>query len=796
VLICACGFLAWADLSRIRQVQYVNGLAGEPPAAGEGSSTGYAKGQRQLIVPERNESSFEWIAQTQQMFAQNEWRIRRVDYDNAPGGRRVSGASPYRWLLGTMAWCNHAISGRPVGAAVEDAALWLEPGLHGVLLIGGTLFVAWRFGGFAAALVSIGLVMTFPFAVGFLPGVPDSHGLARILGLGGILLVLTGMHGAGGKRWFALGGIAAGLGVWIDVPTQEPLLLGILLGGAMAEWIMRRSATRESAGAVRACHWRFWSLGASATVLLAYFVECFPDDLGSWRLDSIHPLWGLACLGTGELLAGFSSEKIEKKEHIRWPRCFFLLLTAVAIAAVPMVVHWSGGRGFFAKDYFSVRLTNLPGGSAYANLRDWFKHDGMNARMWVTFSPLLVAIAAGWLVATRKQSPEFRASMAFVFGPVLVALVFAFQQLSWWSVVDGLLLILLVAIVAARSPVGAGRNHWGWVAMVGLFALPGMLLVAPQRSIGPDMILTTAEAGQLVERDLAHWLAKHTEAKSAVVFAPPRESQTLSYFGGLRAVGTFAPDNSAGFGTTLMITGARTMEEVQGLLQAREVRFIVVPSWDPFFDEFARLYLAGNFSHRKSFLVEELRRLNPPPWLKPLTYSMPVIGGFEKQSVLVFEVVEEQSPALANSRLAEFLVEMGNLAQATAVGETLRRFPGDVGALSARAQVLNAREDAAGFAQTVDTIVARLANGADRFLAWDRRVSVAVTLAEGHRLDLAREQTQRCLADLTGKRLRTLSSGALFRLLVLSEEFKIPIADPGLRGVALDLLPRELRGRL
>jgi hypothetical protein len=238
------------------------------------------------------------------------------------------------------------------------------------------------------------------------------------------------------------------------------------------------------------------------------------------------------------------------------------------------------------------------------------------------------------------------------------------------------------------------------------------------------------------------------------------------------------------------------MEEVQDDLQARGVRYIVIPSWDPFFSEFGRRYLVKELSDRTSLLVDELRRWNLPPWLQPVPYQMPVGGGFEGQSVRVFEVVDPQTPAAAAGRLAEYLVETGDLADAAAVAEKLRRYPGDVGALAAEAQVESARDDADAAAQTLGLLLGRLSSGGDRYLPWDRRISVAVVLARGKRFDLARDQVRRCVAEASEARLRSLSTGTLYDLLLLAHSFGLEFADPGLRDLALDLLPGDLRNRL
>jgi hypothetical protein len=175
---------------------------------------------------------------------------------------------------------------------------------------------------------------------------------------------------------------------------------------------------------------------------------------------------------------------------------------------------------------------------------------------------------------------------------------------------------------------------------------------------------------------------------------------------------------------------------------------------------------------------------------------MPVDGGLQGQSVVVLQVVDPQSPAAAAGRLAEYLVETGDLEGAAAASERLRRFPGDVGALAARAQVLSARGDAAALAPTMQDLLARLSSKGDRYLPWDRRVSLAVVLARAQQFDLSREQVRRCVADASEARLRSLSTGSLFDLLVLSRSFRVEFADPGLRDLALDLLPGDLRSRL
>ncbi len=807
-LACACGFVAWTDLGRVRRIDYVSALAGraEPDDRLAASSpTGYARGQRELILPARSESSYHWIIQTQQMFARREWRVRRVDYDNAPSGRTVNAASPYRWWLGLVAGCDHLVSGRPIGLSVERAALVADPALHGLLLIGTAVFVAWRFGVLAAVLVSLGLAAIYPLGAAFSPGVPDHRGLAVACAFWSVLLLLAGLRSlAPGRdgpadrravRWFALAGIAGGVGVWISVPLQVPVLAGILVGVLIAAWAGRRRAEESPAGIIGAAPWRAWALAGAVTVLLAFLIEYFPAHLATWRLEAIHPLYGLAWLGGAELVAR-AAAWIQRTRPSRGRRGIAgLALAAAGVAAVPVVMMLADTRGFLVPDLLALRLTNQSDGVVAANLWTWLLDDGTSLRFWTTLLPLVLVAPAVWLLGRSGTGALRRASLGLALGPVAVALGFGCLQLGWWSLLDGLLLALLAAAVANPAP-PLRRAGGLWSLAAAACVIPGAVCLwpAPEAAVGQP--LNTIEAEELIERDLAHWLARHAGDDVPVVYAPPNETITLCFYGGLRGVGTFTLDNRAGLGATMTIASVTTLQEAQVLLQGRGIRYIIVPSWDSFFDEYTRLYLAGQFRNWQPFFIPELRRWNLPPWLRPVPYQMPKIGGFEDQSVLLFEVVDEQSPAVAASRLAEYLVEIGELGRAAAVGEGLRRFPGDVGALAARAQVASARDDPAGLAQALETLQARLASGADRYLTWDRRVSLAIVLARAKRIEPAREQARRCLAELDAPKVRSLSTGSLYNLLALGRAFGLPVADPRLQALALDLLPADLRARL
>ena len=801
----AFAFLIWTSLLRVQRVEYVSSIgepSGKAPSV-EASLPGADAGwQPQLIVPERDNASYEWLDETRQMFARREWRVRHVDYENAPFGREVSAASPYRWWLGMIAWLDHTISGRPVGQSLERAALCADPLLQLLLLGAATVFVAWRFGAFPAALLSLGSAAVFPFAAEFLPGAPNDQGLVHAFGFLSVLPLLAGIGrspppaaAAGNqvRHWFFVAGLLGGLGLWIGVASQVPVLAGIALGGLFAAWVARVDAARDPASATKPLPWLLWGLGGAVTSFAGYLIEYFPAHLGSWDLRIVHPLYPLAWLGGGLLLAR-TTAWIQGVRPGWGPREIGVWVISVsALAALPVAMWRTHSLGFLETNLSTLQLTRFSGEMKATSLWSWLVQEGITPRVGATLLPVLVVLPAGWFILRRRVGRIARMSLAVALGPVLVALGFAGWRLNWWNQVDVVLLALLVAVTAA---IGEMANQhfirWIWSGLVAVIFLPGAIQIVPETASRGKDALDEAEIFGLVERDLARWLAKHAGGGNGVVLAPHNQTITLHHYGGLRGLATLSRDNLDGLGAAIRIVSASTPEEAKELIDQRGVTHIVIPSWDSYLDAYTRMGMGkieGTFFERLTYW-----RL--PPWLKPVPYQLPTIAGFEGNSVTIFEVVEDQDDAVALSRIAEYFVEIGELDRAASVGQALRRFPADLGALTARAQAEIARDDRANFDRVFESLLRRLSGGADRVLPWDRRVSLAVVLARNKRADLAREQVRRCLAEIDEAKVRSLTTGSLYRLQVLGKAYGLGIADQRLHQLALDLLPNDLRDRL
>ncbi len=805
VVLGACIFVGWGSARRVERIDYVTSLA-------DGSITTSSDlldakaAERRLIVPNRNEPSFHWLAQTEQMLVAGQLRVRQVDYDNAPAGRDVAYSSPYRWYLGGLALAERHLGGGSNIAAVESVARWADPLLLVFLVLAGGLIFWRRLGPTAAAVFGVGAVTLFPFGSEFLPGMPDDWGLALAGVIGSVAAVCFGIEktfinqasatlGPGERRTtgrgeFAAAGVIGGVGVWISPAVELPILASVFLGGLIVAWIRDWGKAERNV----APGWRVWSVSGAATILIAYVIELAPAHLGGMRWGIVHPAYGIAWVAAGELLARVSIRRESERSRVaRWSDGIVIAVTSAVLLTLAFILLRAGDANPFLRTEDTARLARVPDAALTTDFAGWAKQASGTLSFWATLAPLLVLLPAVALLVRRSSAATLRARMAMAVAAVVVALAMALTQLRWWAAVDATLLVL-GAMLAPEWPALRSRGaRAAALALAVAIAVVSVLPLWPAKTHGKETPLNGAEAQLVIERNLGRWLATHAGESRAVVYAPPHETLALTYYGDLRGLGTFAPENRAGFAASVMLAGASTMEAVQALLDSREVHYVVIPSWDPFFENFARLYLAQSLANRPSLLAHELRRLNLPPWLKPVPYQMPPIGGFENQWVLVFEVVEEQSPVVATSRLADFLVEMGDLDRAAAVGEALKKYPGNVGALAASAQVQMARNDGAGAQQSLATLVSLVRSGADRNLPWDRRVAVAVALGRANEAALARAETERCLTQASDQKLRSLDTGALYNLLVLAQAFELKFADPNLGARAAALLPPDLR---
>ena len=539
--------------------------------------------------------------------------------------------------------------------------------------------------------------------------------------------------------------------------------------------------------------WRAWAFGGAATSLLAYLVEYYPGHMDT-QLRVNGPLYGLAWLGLGELLWRFSAWARGEAPSLGLRSAGMWLISAAAVASPAIAIARGGDRGFLADDLLSAKLANLPNGVAAADLMTWATREGPSWALAATLLPVVLLLPAAWLLLSNRTSVARRRALAVTLSPALVALAFAVFRLRWWTSFDGVLLALLATAAVAKVP-GPRTICWLSGAILTAALALGVAQLAPGAGIGASRVirLTRSEVEGLYERGLSHWIADHAGPEGATVLAPPLRTSSLCYYGGLRGLGTQNWENRDGMLATFHIFASMRPDESQAVIRQRGVTDIVLLPWDTDLEDYAR----SSLKYLQASFIYSLR--NPPgggfSWLRPVPYEVPPVSGLEGLPVLVLSVTDETDPATVQGRLVEYLTEMHETEQAAAAGAALLRYPADLGALSARAELAKARRDNDEFARVFKSVVSTLSRGSDRRLPWDRRVSLAVVLALGGRYDLSRAQVRRCIDEIDDERIRSLTTESLYHLLLLGRRFGTEIPDPGLHALALGLLPEKLRER-
>ena len=799
-LLGAGAIFVWRTQARVDRLDYLAtiGAAGEvSPAIVSGSPEGNAEltPGNSLPVPDQLAASYHWLAQTQRTLNRGEARVRHIDYENAPFGRTVLTPSPYRWWLGFVAGCGHWGGGTLGSTRVEAAALWADPIIMGVMLLGFVILAAKHFGSLSASLVAIGLVSLFPFTTGFVPGAPDDRGLAQALAVASVLLlavatVVTPANGKVTRRWFILAGIAGGLGLWVKVAVQLPVLLGIAGGALVVPLLTRRGAPSQTAPAP-VLPWRMWAGAGAATAFVAALIEYSPAELRTWELSYIHPLHAVAWLGAGELLAQ-ASVWLQNRTFSRSAGNLVRVFGAiVAVIVVPAALLHFHGAEVFVSESMGAHLSRFHDGIVAKNLAAWIVGQGPSLPLLLTLAPLGFLLPAFWVLLNGQSARPTRTAVALALGPVVVAAAIACAQLVWWQTLDALLLVVLAAMVpgiSAREILAKARV--GWIGVTLATLAPGLVyaLVWDRPSKGNELGQTELQG--LILRDLAGWISQHSAPGTVTVLAPPGASTALCYYGAFRGIGSLSEENQEGILAAIRILTSRSIREAKEVVNRRNITHLILLSWDTLYDDGIRA--AGRI---EGTFRDQLQFTTLPNWLRPLAYPMPSIPGFEDQSVTVFEVVEEQSDATTVSNIALYFVEIGDLDRARSASHGLARYSTDFGAWVARAQVAAATGDNAELAKVLKVLQSRLAARVQPLIAWDRRVDLAVVLARAKVGALAQKQLELCIADIDETKLRSLSPGSVYRLLVLCRGFDVPM-PPTQRAFALSLVPPDLRTRL
>ncbi len=779
----AAVFLVVVTIQRIGRLE----SRSAPTSASASVATG------QLILPDNDQESLGWMLAATEARKTGALRLRTVTFDNAPFGRPTSQPDLYRWWLQGVAAFTASADAAPA-VAIDRGARWADPLLQLLGLAVLTGLVAWRCGRVAAVAVALGWGLLYPLSGSFAPGVPHSLGLSLLLAALATLplLIALGNESPRQPRAAAIAaGIAGGLLLSVAPTLGTPVLLGAALGGVLAARLPQPAANKNKKNADKITPaqakvgplfpWRLWAISGAVVTLLSWAWMTLPGPIEWKQLRIVHPLHALAWLGLGELLIAFCQPRTTARKS-RWLRPF---IAAGAVAALPVLALVWDGAGFMAQDLGANRLARLAGSPAADGTAAWLGRGGLTGAAIATLLPLLGLIVAvrGWW---RDDAARIlRQRLGFALGLVVATLAFAWFQLQGWALVDiGLILIAVARTTSPRQAPAPKLATWQWVVGAAML-LPGFLAALAAGNRGDPATPSPMETQALVERDLAQWLARRLGDDPSVVLAPPDTTTRLAYFGNLRGLGTPFWENREGFGAAVRMAGTHSQDEALALVDRRELTHIVMPTWDPYLEEYARL----GATDPSASLIALLQRWLPPRWLRPVPYRLPRIAGFEDHAAVVFEVVEVQDDATALSRLAEYFVAMGDLRRAVAVAQALQgSFGTDAGGMIAQAHVAIAINNPNTFRQSMETLLPLLEDGRDRLLMWDQRVTLTLVLARAQLSELLDRNLVRTLDEADERDIRQLTPEKLSQWLDVAHSRGQELADPELAQLAQALI--------
>ena len=851
------------------------------PAVDPFSPSGLAENQHLLILPYSGMDTYHWVLQTQAMLAGAGWRIRSVDYDNAPDGRDVHWSSLVRWWLGALAEVDHLYTSTPLAQSVEDMAPLGSVIMVLLFLLVMTPVFARRFGSVPAAFLAFGIFAICPLYESYMVGRTDHHALVALVGM---LVVLCLAGGAAGwvrvadgedesllqvwlpdrpqaRRWFIASGIIGGIGLWVSAASTVFTLAFTGIGALFATGLLARGIRTDEPVQPDPSLWRVWGWSGAATSLFCYFLEYFPSHLGL-RLEVNHPLYALAWGGGGEIIFRISRWWGGRK-LAECPRDWAWLAGGVlAVAAAPLIILLFGGQVFRVSDRFlwamhvdyigefsalgkflALQLNDnllwkfiplnfllmanplmLLGAFllAWSGLRPWpariavfalsllafgicfwvwpeFHH----AWLWGSFLAALLILAAGLWGSWAPFPRPLRALFLLTLPPAIVGFIQALNQVRWIETSFGLwLAALAIATLALQLH---GKFRWNWprlfaaVALLLWTLLPNCVVTVRNWILG-DWKGSASQIEQLevIARDVSQRLRDREGGNPVVIASGPTSSTWLIYYGGFKGLGTYYWENLAGMKANAEIYGARSPEQALKIMEEHHINYLVIFSWVDNPVEYTRLFRglrADQPAPEDAFAFQLQHGGVHPSWLRPLFYQMPVGDEFKSLFVFIAEIIPRQSAPVAQVRLAQWELQLGDQVDASrSLEAALALDPVCLPAIITSARMDYAAGKMTEFATRIQRLRELLPQAGA--LDFDDRVDLATILALAKENTLLRAQMELCLPQAGLLDLRRLRPEALYNFLSIAHQLDLFNLRPGLWAMASPILPPPVRAQL
>jgi hypothetical protein len=431
--------------------------------------------------------------------------------------------------------------------------------------------------------------------------------------------------------------------------------------------------------------------------------------------------------------------------------------------------------------------------------------------------PDLVTVALLFAVPIYFGPPElpmpWKGLLTIAVFPALVLLVLALRESRWMGLSCALWLgtLLSMAFICTkadvldwRSPPVRSRRFALAASSAAAIVLAMVLAAFPAYTIAQwvrsdlKMPVTQLDLTQVITRDVSYRLRQRLGNAPGVIVGGPSTTTWMTYFGGFKGLGTLYADNLDGLKAVAAIYSARSAEDALELCKKYGVTHLAIYSWDPFAEEYAKLWRGlgrRDPAPADAFILRILQTGNIPSWLRPIPYPAPSPEDLANQWIRLFEVVPDQTVEEATVRAAQYLwAEDKPDAALRQLRPLLAREPDYLPALISIARVQQSIGEKDGFRQTAQEIRANLANAAT--LSLDDRVDLAVVMALADDPVEVQKQIVASLQSADERSLRHLLPDALVNLVSITRQLKLTAAYARTYQLAFDLLPPESQGAL
>lgn len=617
-----------------------------------------------------------WIRYALQLDETPTPQLRYTHLDNAPLGREVHWNSAWAWTIAAAGRVRRHFTGEPLPLATERSAAYLNGIVLFVLVIAITQWVASRAGGTAAMIAMLGMVGSRRFYEGFLPSYVDHHGLltASVFGLVlGLLFAGAGWWDETGaeallpgstrvaRRNACYSALAGAVGVWVSAASVIPPIA--LIGVSAIVTIVWRGRAAKSAG-IRfdPVVWRIWGRTGAALCVVFYLLEYAPFHLGM-RMEVNHPLYALAWLGGGELIAQFGAWYVA--EGLWWSLLNWRLIGAlVAIACPALAIAVGGSHVFLPMDPFLAELhRSIIEFMSLPQLVHFFGWQAALNEVNADMIPLALAVAMlGWW--------RGRSNLLLTFT-VVTALTFVgmgFWQERWLLNASGPAICLALLIPATVRRTYPHPIAW-WIAlgtMATVFIVPAVDRIGAMRNMVQARTVTPKDALQPLFRDIAAALRASQPNGNIVMLSSPNSSTGIGYYGRFETIGTLYWENKDGLKAAAEIFSAHTDAEAAKLIKSHGITHIAMVSEENFLKQYYTLLHpgAGDSEVQQSFGYRLLGSLRIPVWLEVLPYGIPSDLKLLNQRVMLYKVNFNQTPAEALANFVNVQLAWNELAGA------------------------------------------------------------------------------------------------------------------------------------